>query len=172
MDKEAWPAVIDGVAKSRTQLSDWTELNSAEAGLQYIAFPNLEPAHCSMSGSNCCFLTFLQVSQEAGKVVWYSHLSENSPQFAVIHTIKGFSIVSEAEADVFLEFSCFFCDVTDVGNMISGSSAFSKSSLYIWNFSVHLQLKPSSKDFEYCLASVWNESIVWYFMVLNILSAQ
>ena len=131
MDKEAWPAVIDGVAKSRTQLSDWTELNSAEAGLQYIAFPNLEPAHCSMSGSNCCFLTFLQVSQEAGKVVWYSHLSENSPQFAVIHTIKGFSIVSEAEADVFLEFSCFFCDVTDVGNMISGSSVFSKSSLYI-----------------------------------------
>ena len=87
-------------------------------------------------------------------MVWYSHLSENSPQFAVIHTIKGFSIVSEAEADVFLEFSCFFCDVTDVGNMISGSSAFSKLSLYIWKFLVHVPLKSSLKDFEHNLVGM------------------
>ena len=110
-----------------------------------------------MSGSNCCFLTFLQVSQEVGNMVLYSYLSENSPQFAMIHTIKGFSIVNEAEVDVFLKFSCFFCDLADVGSMMSGSSAFSKSSLYRWKFSVHLQLKPRLKDFEYCLASMWND---------------
>ena len=80
-----------------------------------------------MSGSNCCFLTCIQISQETGKVGWYSHLLKNFPQSAVIHTVKGFSVVNEA--DVFLEFSCFFDDPTDVGNLISGSSAFSKSSL-------------------------------------------
>jgi len=84
-----------------------------------------------MSGSNCCFLTCLQVSQETGKVVWYSCLSKNFPQFVVIHTVKGFSVVNEAEVDVFLEFPCFLYDPTDVGNLISGSSAFSKSSLFI-----------------------------------------
>ena len=84
-----------------------------------------------MSCSNCCFLTCIQISQEAGKVVWYSHLLKNFPQFAVIHTVKGFSIVSEAEVDAFLEFSWFFYDPMDIGNLISGSSAFSKSSLYI-----------------------------------------
>ena len=84
-----------------------------------------------MSDSNCCFLTYIQVSQEAGKVVWYSHLLKNFPKFVVIHTVKGFGIVNKAEVDVFLEFSCFFCDPTDVGTLISGSSAFSKSSLYI-----------------------------------------
>ena len=87
-------------------------------------------------------------------MVWYSVLLKNFPQFAVIHTIKGFSIVSEAEADVFLEFSCFFCDVTDVGNMISASSAFSKSSVYIWKFLVHILSKPSLKDFVHYLASM------------------
>ena len=79
----------------------------------------------------------------AGQVIWYPQLFKNFPQFIVIHTVKGFSIVSEAEIDVFLEFSCFFCDPTDVGNLLSGSSAFSKSSLNIWKFSVHTLLKQS-----------------------------
>ena len=76
-----------------------------------------------MFGSNCCFLTCIQISQEAGKVVWYSHLLENFPQFVVIHTVKDFGIVSKAEIDAFLELSCFFNDPADVGNLISGSSA-------------------------------------------------
>ena len=101
-----------------------------------------------MKGSNCFFLTCIQVSQEASQVVWCSHLFQNFPQFIVIHTVKGFNIVNEAEVDVFLEFLCFFYDPTDIGDLISGSTAFSKSSLYIWNFSVHVLLKPSSKDFE------------------------
>ena len=100
------------------------------------SFPNLEPVCCSMSSSNCCFLTCIQVSQEAGQVVWYSHLFKNFQQFVVIQTVKGFSIVSEAEAYVFLKFSCFFYDPIDVGNLISVSSAFSKSSLYIWKSSI------------------------------------
>ena len=91
-----------------------------------------------------CFLTCIQVSQE--KVVWYSHLLKNFPHCAVIHTVKGFSIVNKAEVDVFLEFPCLFYDSMDVGNLISGSSAFSKSSLYIWKLSVHILLKPTLKD--------------------------
>src|SRR5574340_1115985 len=106
-----------------------------------------------MSSSNCCFLTCIQISQEAGQVVWYSHPLENFPQFVVIHTVKGFGIVNQAEIDVFLEFSSFFCDPVDVGHLISGSSAFSKSSLYIWDFSVHILLKPSLKDLATCKAS-------------------
>ena len=81
-----------------------------------------------MSSSNCCFLTCIQISQEAGQVVWYSHLLNNFPEFLVIQTVKGFGIVNKAEIDVFLEFSCFFHDPVDVGNLISGSSAFSKTS--------------------------------------------
>ena len=100
------------------------------------SFRNLEPVCCSTSSSNCCFLTCIQVSQEAGQVVWYSHLFKNFQQFVVIQTVKGFSIVSEAEAYVFLKFSCFFYDPTDVGNLISVSSAFSKYSLYIWKSSI------------------------------------
>ena len=95
-----------------------------------------------MSSSNCCFLTCIQISQEAGQLVWYSHLLENFPQFVVIHTVKGFGIVSKAEIDVFLELLCFFDDPSDVGNLISGSSAFSKTSLNIWKFTVHILLKP------------------------------
>ena len=91
-----------------------------------------------MSSYNCCFLTFIQVSQEAGQVVWYSHLLQNFPQFIVIHRVKGFGIVNKAEIDVFLELSCFFHDPVDVGNLISGSSAFSKTSLNIWKFMVHV----------------------------------
>ena len=118
-------------------------------------FPNLEPVCCSMSGSNCCFLTCIQVSQEAGRVIWYSHLFQNFPHFVVIHPVKGFSVVSEA--DVFLEFSCFFYDTTDVDNLISGSSVLSKSSLIICKFSVHVLLKPSLENFEHSFASVVDE---------------
>ena len=84
-----------------------------------------------MSGSNCCFLTYIQISQETDKVVWYSHLFKNFPQFVVIHTVKDFGVVNKAEVDVFLELSCFFDDPVDVGNLMSSSSAFSKSSLNI-----------------------------------------
>ena len=97
------------------------------------SFSYLEPVCCSMSSSNCCFLTCIQVSQEAGQVVWYSHLFQNFPQFILIHTVKGFGIVNKAEIDVFLELYCFFYDPVNVGNLISGSSAFSKSSLNVWS---------------------------------------
>ena len=79
------------------------------------SFPNFEPGHCSMSHSNYCFVTCIQISQEADKVVWYSHLFKNVPQFVVFHTVKSFGVVNKAEIDVFLEFSCFFCDPMDVG---------------------------------------------------------
>ena len=119
-----------------------------------------------MSSSNCCFLTCIQVSQEAGQVVWYSHLFQNFPQSVVIHMVKGLGIVSKAEIDVFLELSCFFNDSEDVGNLISGFSAFSKSSLNIWKFTVHLLLKPGLVNFKHYFASVWDEyhwAIVWTF---------
>ena len=83
----------------------------------------------------------------------YSHLFQNFPQFVVVHKFKGLSIVNEAEIDDFLEFPCFFYDPTDVDNLISGSSPFSKPSLYIWKLSVHIVLKPSLKDFEHYLVS-------------------
>ena len=95
-----------------------------------------------MSSSNCCFLTCIQISQKAGQVVWCSRLFQNFPQFIVIHSVKDFGIVKKAEIDVFLELSCFFDDPADVGNLISGSSAFSKTSLNIWKFTVHILLKP------------------------------
>ena len=87
------------------------------------------------------------MSKKAGLVVWYSHLFQNFQQFVVIHTVKGFSIVHKAEVDVFLELSCFFNDPTDVGNLISASSAFYKSSLNIWKFTIHILLKPDLKNF-------------------------
>ena len=87
-------------------------------------------------------------------MVWYSHLFKNVPQFVVIHTVKGFGIVNKAEVDVFLEFSCLFYDPTDVGNLISGSSALSKPSLNIWKFSVHVKLKPSMENLEHYFGSV------------------
>ena len=120
-------------------------------------YPNLEPVYCSMSSSNCYFLTFIQVSQDTGQMVWYSHLLENLPQFIVIHTVKGFDIVNKAEIDVFLELSCFVDDPADVGNLIFGSSAFSKSSLNIWKFTVHLLLKPGLENFEHYFTSMWDE---------------
>ena len=103
-----------------------------------------------------CFLTCVQISQEAGQVVWYSHLFQNFPQFIVIHKVKSFRM-NEAEVDVFLEFSCFSYDPTDVGNLICGSTAFSKSSLNICKFLVHILLKPSLENYEYYFASVWDE---------------
>jgi len=87
-------------------------------------------------------------------VVWCFHLFKNFPQFVVIHTVKGFGVVNKAEVDVFLELFCSFHDAMDVGNLISGSSAFSKPSLYIWNFSVRVLLKPSLKDFEHYIANM------------------
>ena len=87
-------------------------------------------------------------------MVWYSHLLKDFPQFVVIHTVKGFVIVNKAEVDVFLELSCFFNDPVDVGNLISGSSAFCKSSLNIWQFIVHILLKPGLENFEHHFAGV------------------
>ena len=121
------------------------------------SFPYLEPICCSTSCSNCCFLTCIQISQEAGQVVWYSHLFQNFSPFVVIHQVKSFGVVNEAETDVFLELSCFFNDPTDVGNLISVSSVFSKSSLNIWNFTVHILLKPDLENFEHYFASAWDE---------------
>ena len=117
-------------------------------------FPDLEPVYCSMSSSNCCFLTSIQISQQAGKVIWYSYLLKNFPQFVMIHTIKDFGVVNKAEVDVFLELFCFFNDPVNVGNLISGSSAFSKPSLNIWKFMVHVLLKPSLENFEHYFASM------------------
>ena len=101
-----------------------------------------------MSSSNCYFLTCIQISQEAGQVIWYTHLFQSFPQFIVIHTVKGFGIVNKAEIDVFLELSCFFDDPWDVGSLTSGSSAFSKTSLNIWKFTVHILLKPGLENFD------------------------
>ena len=117
-----------------------------------------------MPSSTCCFLTCIQISQEAGQVVWHSHLFQNFPQVVVIHIVKGFGIVNKAEIDVFLELSCFFHDPEDVGNLISGSSAFSKTSLNIWKFTVHVLLKLGLENFEHYFASMWDEcncAVVW-----------
>ena len=130
------------------------------------SFPNLEPVCCSKSSSNSFFLTCIEISQEAGKVVWYSHLLKNFPQFVVISTAKGFGIIKKAEVDILLELSCFFDDPTDVGNLISGSSAFAKSSLNILKFMVHVLLKPGLENFEHYIASMWDECncvVVWTF---------
>ena len=136
------------------------------------SFLSFETACCSLSSSNCWFLIRIQVSQETGKVVWYSHLLKNFPQFVMTHTVKCFSKVNKAEVYVFLEFLCSFYDPTDFGNLISGSSAFSKSSLYILKFSVHVLLKPSLKDFEHHLAGMWNKHncmVAWTFFVTALL---
>ena len=125
---------------------------------------DLEPVCCSTSSSNCYFLTCIQIFQEAGQVICYSHLFQNFPQFIVIHTVKGFGIVNKAEIDVFLELSCFFDDPADVGNLISGSAAFCKTSLNVWKFTVHVLLKSGLEDFEHYFTSVWNEcgcAVVW-----------
>ena len=119
-----------------------------------------------MSSSNCCFLTCIQVSQEAGQGVWYSHLFQNFPQLIVIHTVKSFGIVNKAEIDVFLELSCFFDDPVHDGNLTSGFSAFSKTSLNIWKLMVHILLRPGLDNFEHYFTSMWDEcncAAVWAF---------
>ena len=119
-----------------------------------------------MSSFNCCLLTWVQISQEVGQVLWYSHLLKNFLQFVVILTVEGFGIVSEAKLDIFLELSCCFDDPADVGNLISCSSAFSKCSLNIWKFMVHILLKPGLENFKHYFASVWDEcnrTVVWTF---------
>ena len=125
-----------------------------------------------MSGSNHCFLTWIQVSQEEGKMVWYSHLFKNFPpkkkkEFFTVYCdpVKGFSIVNEA-VDICLEFPSILYDPTNVGNLISSSSVFSKPSLYTWNFLIHVQLKSNLKYVEHYLASMWNVhncAVVWTF---------
>ena len=125
-----------------------------------------------MSSSNCCFLT-IQISHEAGQVVWYFHLLKNFPQFVVIHTVKGFGMVNKAKVDVFLELSCFFHDPADVGNLISGSSAFLKPSLNIWKFTVHALLKPGLENFQNYFTSMWDEcscAVVWILFGIHCLS--
>ena len=125
------------------------------------SFSYLEPVCCSMCSSNCCFLTCIQISQEAGQVVWYSHLFKNLPQFVVIHTVKGFGTVNKAKIDVFLELSCFFNDPKDVCNLISGSSVFSKSSLNIWKFTVHILLKPGLENLRITLLACEMSATGW-----------
>ena len=137
-------------------------------------FPNLEPVCFSIPSSNCCFLTCIQISQEAGQVIWYSHLLQNFPQFVMIHTVKGFGIVNKAEIDVFLELSCFFNDPADIGNLIAGSSAFSKTSLNIWKFTVHVLLKSGLENLEHYFTSMWDEcncAVVWAFFGIAFLWA-
>ena len=117
-----------------------------------------------MSSSNCPDLNI--VSQEAGQMVWYSHLFQDFPQFIVIHTVEGFPVVHKTEIDVYLELSCFFDDPADIGNLIYGSSAFSKTSLNIWNFSICLLLKPGLENFEHYFTSMCDECncvVVWAF---------
>ena len=118
----------------------------------YYSFPNLEPVHYSMSSSNCCFLTCIQISQEAGKVIWYFPLLKNFPQFVVTHIDKGFGVVNKAEVYVFPGLSCFFYDPMGVGNLISGSHVFSK-----FSFTVHILLKPCLENFEHYFTIVWDE---------------
>ena len=123
------------------------------------SFPDLEPE------TNCFFLNCLQISQEAGQVVWYSHLFQNFPQFIVIHTVKAVDVANKAEIDI-LELPCFLDDPTDVGNVVCGSSAFSKTSLNIWKFMIHVLLKPGLENFEHYFISVWDEcncAVVWAF---------
>ena len=129
-------------------------------------FPNLEP----VCRSNCCFLACIQVSQEAGKVIRYSHFFKNFPQFVVIHRVKSFKIVREEEVVIFLEFPCFHCGPVNVGNLISGSSAYCKPRLYIWAFSVHILLKLSLKDFEHNKSVQLSGSlnILWYCPLLGL----
>ena len=126
-----------------------------------------------MSSSSCSFQTCIQVSQQAGNVSGIP-ISLRIFQFVVIHTIKGFGLINKAEVDVFLELSCFFCDPVGICNLISRSSAFSKSSLSIWKLMVHVLLKPGLENFDHYFASVWDEqlcsslNILWHCLSLGL----
>ena len=126
------------------------------------SFPNLEPVCCSMFLSNCCFLTCLQISRKAGQVVWYSHLFHNFPQCIVIHIVKDLA-QSIKQEQMFFWNSFDDDDPSDVGNLISGSSAFSKYSLNIWKFTIHILLKSGLENFEHYLLVCQMRAIVqWY----------
>ena len=131
------------------------------------SFSYLEAVCCSMSSSYCRFLTCIQVSQEAGQVVWDAHLFKNLSVYCDPHS-QRLGIVNKAEMGVFLELSCFFGDPADVGNLISGSSAFSKTSLNIWKFMVHVFLKPGLENSEHYFTSVWAQNLEYsslYYIV-------
>ena len=132
------------------------------------SFSYLESVCCSMSSSNCCFLTCIQVSQEAGQVVWYSHLFQNFPQFIVIHTVKGFGIVNKAEIDVFLELSCFFDDLVDVGTLISHSSAFSQTNLNIWKFIAFTFIRQKKMLLRFSVTFFSNPDEIIFIMINNL----
>ena len=120
-----------------------------------------------------CLLTCIHISQETGKVVWYSHLFKNFPQFVVIHIVKGFSVNKEAQVSVFLELPCFLHDLMNAGNLISGSSAFSKTSLNTRKFTVHILLKPGLENLEHYFTSMWDEcscAVVWAFWYCHLLN--
>ena len=129
------------------------------------SFSYLEPVCCFMSSSNCCFLTCIQVSQEAGQVVWYSHLLQNIPQFIVIHAVKDFGIVNKAEIELwnFLAFSMIQW-MSEIWSLVP--LPFSKSSLNIWKFTVHVLLKPGLENLGHYFTSMWDEyncAVVWAF---------
>ena len=118
------------------------------------SFPKFELICCSMSGSNCCFLTYIQVLQEAGKVVWYSHLLKNFPQFVVIHTVKCFNVVDEAFCFFFLEFTCFFYDPRDVDNLTSGSLPFINPACTSGSSWFMYRCMPGLENFDHYFASM------------------
>ena len=132
-----------------------------------FSFTNLEPVCCPCPVLTAASWPAYRLLK--GKVKWsgiHSHLFQNFPQSAVIHTAKGFGIVNKADIDVFLELACLFKDPTDVGNLISGSSAFSKTSLNIWKFTFCIFLKPGMENFEHYFTSMWDECnyvVVWAF---------
>ena len=152
MDRRAWWAIVHGVAKSQTWLSLYECTNIALTIFLYSKFSSVQFSCSVMSnGIPISFRIF---------------------QFIVIHTVKGFGIVNRAEIYVFLELSCFFDDPADVGNLISGSSAFSKSSLNIWKFTIHVLLKPGLENFEHYFTSMWDEcncAVVWTFFGITFL---
>ena len=135
------------------------------------SFPYLEPVCCSLFGSNCCFLTCIQISQEAGKMVQYSHLLKNFPQLAVIYTVKGFGVINKADVEVFWN-SLAFSMIQQMLAIWSLLPVFSKSILNIWKFMVHIWLNPGLENFEHYFASMWDEwncAEVWTFFGIAIL---
>ena len=136
------------------------------------SFLNLEPISCSIQGSNYCFFTLTWISQEAGKMVWYSDLLKSFSEFVMIHIFKSFSVVDETEVDVFPEVPWFLYEPVNVGNLISGSSTFPKPNLDIWKFLVHIMLKSSIQNFKHELISIGDECncpVVWTFFITTLL---